>query len=67
MIVSNVYDIGLYFGNNTGCSRLFKDPEDYWLNQAIWFTQRSITDVVWIYPFLYIMWLPRKTEQNYAE
>jgi len=38
MIVTNVYDLALYFGNNTGCTRLFTDPDDWWLNQAIWFT-----------------------------
>ena len=37
MLISNCYDIGIYFGNNTGCTRLFRDPNDWWLNQAIWF------------------------------
>lgn len=37
MMVSNLYDIGIYFGKNTGCTRLFRDPSYWWLNQAIWF------------------------------
>jgi len=61
IIVSNVYDLGLYFGKNQGCTRLFSNPSDYWLNQTIWFTQRGITDVFWIYPFMLLMWLPRQS------
>lgn len=31
MLVSNIYDVGIYFGKN-GCTKLFTDPKDYWLN-----------------------------------
>jgi hypothetical protein len=59
MLVSNLYDIGLYYGKNTGCTRLFRNPSYWWLNQAIWFAQRGITDVFWTFPFLYLMWTPK--------
>ena len=57
-IVSNFYSIFLYvyvnnFSQYNSCTEL---TDYWWLNQAIWVTDRLLQKIVWIYPLIYVQW-----------
>lgn len=52
------YDLYLYYANISSCTAITDSKPK---NNIIWFISRSIEDVLWIYPFIYIFW-PEKAK-----
>ena len=64
--VSNFYSIFLYvyvnnFSQYNSCTKL---TNYWWLNQAIWVTDRLLQKILWIYPLIYVEWQKKEESKS---